>query len=222
MPETQFELLNEKNYVDWHYVMEVVLIEKHLWDIVDRTEGCPTGTNNSKAVRTYVKKHQVAWAKIILHIEPSQLPHAHFSDPMQIWEKLEKVHHACGFATHLALQCEFLYMIWRNMTMWWIHGLLMSKILHTILTLLELWLLVRKSFSHSQLDYQSHMPHLLSHLTIFLQINFLSWYICIFIFDIKDSIYFLCSLCLVWSMWGAGCMGRWVGAALVSVPVECD
>jgi Domain of unknown function (DUF4219) len=77
MPENQFEKLNEKNYVDWHYMMEALLIEKDLWDIVDGTEGHPTGSDNSKAVHTYVKKQQVARAKIILHIKPSQLPHAH-------------------------------------------------------------------------------------------------------------------------------------------------
>ena len=60
MPETQFEKLNEKNYVDWRYMMEALLIEKDLWDIVDRTEARPAGTDNSKAVRAYVKKQQVA------------------------------------------------------------------------------------------------------------------------------------------------------------------
>ena len=60
MPETQIEKLNEKNYVDWRYMMEALLNEKDLWDIVDRTEGHPAGTENSKAVCTYVKKQQVA------------------------------------------------------------------------------------------------------------------------------------------------------------------
>ena len=54
MPETQSEKLNEKNYVDWRYMMEALLIEKDLQDIVDRTEAHPAGTKNSKAVHTYV------------------------------------------------------------------------------------------------------------------------------------------------------------------------
>jgi gag-polypeptide of LTR copia-type/Zinc knuckle len=110
MPENQFEKLNEKNYVDWRYMMEALLVEKDLWDVVDGTEGRPAGSDNSKAVRAYVKKQQVARAKIILHIEPSQLPHARFSDPTEIWENLEQVHRARGFATRLALRREFLYM----------------------------------------------------------------------------------------------------------------
>jgi Domain of unknown function (DUF4219) len=35
--------LNEKNYVDWCYMMEALLIEKDLWNIVDGTKGHPTG-----------------------------------------------------------------------------------------------------------------------------------------------------------------------------------
>jgi gag-polypeptide of LTR copia-type/Zinc knuckle len=48
--------------------------------------------------------------RMILHIEPSQLPHARFSDPTEIWENLEQVHCACRFVTRLALRREFLYM----------------------------------------------------------------------------------------------------------------
>jgi gag-polypeptide of LTR copia-type len=91
-------------------MMEALLVEKGLWDVVDGSEHRPAGSDNSKAVHAYVKKQQVARAKIILHIEPSQLTHARFSDPTEIWENLEQVHHACEFATRLALRREFLYM----------------------------------------------------------------------------------------------------------------
>ena len=110
MPDTLFEKLNEKNYADWRYMMEALLIEKDLWDIVEGTEVRPAGSVNSKAVRAFVKKQQVARAKIILHIEASQLPHARYEDPQEIWENLEQVHRARGFATRLALRREFLYM----------------------------------------------------------------------------------------------------------------
>jgi hypothetical protein len=110
MPETTFEKLNEKNYPDWRYMMEALLVEKDLWDVVDGTEARPLGSANSKAVRAFVKKQQVARAKIILHIEASQLPHARYDDPQEIWENLEQVHRARGFATRLALRRNFLYM----------------------------------------------------------------------------------------------------------------
>ena len=105
MLETSFEKLNEKNYPDWHSIMEALLIEKDLWDVVDETEAQPLGLANLKAVRAFVKKQQVTWANIILHIEASQLPHAHYDNLKEIWENLEQVHCACGFATCLALCC---------------------------------------------------------------------------------------------------------------------
>ena len=46
--------------------------------------------------------------------------------------------------------------------------------------------------------------------------------ISVFYFDMKDSIYFLCSLHLVCSMWCAEYMRAQVGVALVSVHMECD
>ena len=110
MPETSFEKLNERNYLDWCYMMEALLIEKDLWDVIDGTEACPLSLANSKAVHAFVKKQQVAWTKIILHIEASQLPHACYDDLKEIWENLEQVHCAHGFATCLALCHQFLYM----------------------------------------------------------------------------------------------------------------
>ena len=96
MPETLFEKLNE-----------ALLIEKDLWDVVVGTKVHPAGSVNLKAVRAFVKK-QVTRAKIILHIETSQLPHAHYEDPTEIWENLEQVHRARGFATCIALRCPVL------------------------------------------------------------------------------------------------------------------
>ena len=110
MPETAFEKLNEQNYADWRYMMEALLIEKDLWGVVDGSESRPAGSPNLKPVRAFIKKQQVARAKIILHIEPSQLPHARLEDPKDIWANLEQVHRAQGFATRLALRRQFLYM----------------------------------------------------------------------------------------------------------------
>ena len=70
-------------------MMEALLIEKDLWDVVDGTEAHPLGSANSKAIHAFVKKQQVAQAKIILHIEASQFPHACYNDPKEIWENLE-------------------------------------------------------------------------------------------------------------------------------------
>jgi len=110
MPNPHFPKLNDANYVDWHYMMAATLIEKDLWDVVDSSLTRPVSSPNHKAMKTFVKKQQLAHAKIILSIEASQLPHTRHDDPKAIWDSLQKVHWACGFATHLSLRRCFLYM----------------------------------------------------------------------------------------------------------------
>src|SRR5882724_9934497 len=110
MPDPHFPKLNDTNYTDWHYIMAATLVEKDLWDVVDGPLTCPVGSPNHKAVKTFVKKQQLARAKIILSIKASQLPHTRHDDPKAIWDSLQKVHWACGFATCLSLCCRFLYM----------------------------------------------------------------------------------------------------------------
>src|SRR5882724_2830204 len=110
MPDPHFPKLNDANYADWHYMMVATLVEKDLWDIVDGSLTCPIGSPNHKAVKAFMKKQQLAHAKIILSIESSQLPHTCHNDLKVIWDSLQKVHWACGFATCLSLCCCFLYM----------------------------------------------------------------------------------------------------------------
>ncbi|KAE9401715.1 hypothetical protein BT96DRAFT_758723, partial [Gymnopus androsaceus JB14] len=49
-----------------------------------------------------------ACSKMILCVEPGQLSHMTFKDPMEIWEKLKNVHRGRGFAMSLALKQKFL------------------------------------------------------------------------------------------------------------------
>ncbi|RDB31020.1 hypothetical protein Hypma_000182 [Hypsizygus marmoreus] len=75
------ELLNDTNYSDWSIKMEALLVEKDLWDVVAGTEVMPTTGPNSKTTKAFVRKQKLARAKIILHVENSQLPHTRHSDP---------------------------------------------------------------------------------------------------------------------------------------------
>ena len=102
--------LNESNYDTWSLVMKALLIRKDLWDVVDGSEPRPMGSINSKAVRAYVKKLQLAHAEIILNIEPDQHPHVQEGDASEIWESLRKVHTAHGFASQLSIHCRLLSM----------------------------------------------------------------------------------------------------------------
>src|SRR5882672_4533555 len=106
MPE--FEKLNDVNYINWSCLMEAHLTRKELWEVIDGSESKPTGSANTKAVRTWVRRQQLAHAEIILHVETDQLPHTRFDDPRDIWTNLEKIHRARGFATRLSLRRRFL------------------------------------------------------------------------------------------------------------------
>ena len=94
--------------------MAALLVEKDLWDVIDGSESCPAGSDNSKAVRVFIKKQQLSHAKIILHVDKSQLAHTRYDNPKDIWDSLEQVHRARGFATRLALRRQFLYMTKRS------------------------------------------------------------------------------------------------------------
>ncbi|KAJ6470923.1 hypothetical protein C8R45DRAFT_762484, partial [Mycena sanguinolenta] len=49
-----------------------------------------------------------ARAELILRVEDGQLAHMTARDPMEVWENLERLHRAAGFATSLALRRKFL------------------------------------------------------------------------------------------------------------------
>jgi hypothetical protein len=83
--------------------MEALLEEKELWDIVTGTEPIPTTGPNLKAMKAYVWKGKVAKAKIILHLDKSQLPHTHLDTAKEIWDNLAHIHCARSFSTLLAM-----------------------------------------------------------------------------------------------------------------------
>ena len=86
MPDPHFPKLNDSNYADWHYMMAAMLVEKDLRDVVDGSLTRPAGLPNAKNIRVFVKKQQLACAKIILSIEALQLLHTRHDDPKEIWD----------------------------------------------------------------------------------------------------------------------------------------
>jgi len=105
------KLSDSSHYPDWAMQMEALLEEKELWDIVTGTEPVPTTGPNSKAMKAYVQKGKVAKAKIILHLDKSQLPHARLDTAKEIWNNLACIHRARGFDTLLAMHRKFFYMV---------------------------------------------------------------------------------------------------------------
>jgi hypothetical protein len=55
-----------------------------------------------------VVKMAEARAELVLSVEDGQLAHMTARDPMEVWENLERLHRAAGFATSLALRRRFL------------------------------------------------------------------------------------------------------------------
>jgi hypothetical protein len=105
------KLSDSSHYPDWAMQMEALLEEKELWDIVQGTEHVPNTGPNSKPMKSYIRKGKVAKAKIILHLDKSQLPHAHFDTAKEIWDNLARIHCARGFSTLLAMRQKFFYMV---------------------------------------------------------------------------------------------------------------
>jgi len=99
--------LNESNYAEWLLYMRSTLIKQGLWKVVEGSETRPLGSPNSKAVKAFEHHQAEAHAEIILHLEPSQLPHAHSTDSHVLWEELQRMHHAQGFTTRMTFRRRF-------------------------------------------------------------------------------------------------------------------
>jgi gag-polypeptide of LTR copia-type/Domain of unknown function (DUF4219)/Zinc knuckle len=114
----RFNRLNDTNYAEWALRMEAVLVQSGLWSMIDLGID-PTGKDILKIAeekaaamkKRTANKMNEARAAIILRVEDGQLAHCLRSrDPKEIWDVLESVHRAAGFATSLALRRRFLTM----------------------------------------------------------------------------------------------------------------
>jgi hypothetical protein len=89
MPSLPFNKLNKTNYDDWTIQMEALLEEKGLFGVVCGQDVMPSTGPNSKGAKIFLEKQHLAHSKIILAIEPSQLPHVRTKDdPAIIWKNL--------------------------------------------------------------------------------------------------------------------------------------
>ncbi|PPQ97142.1 hypothetical protein CVT26_000628 [Gymnopilus dilepis] len=112
-----FGQLNDTNYAE-SMRMEAVLVRAGLLQMIDVVID-KTGKDATTIVKDIkaaidaraADKMNEARAEIILRVEDGQLAHYMKSrDPREIWATLERVHHAAGFATNLALCWRFLTM----------------------------------------------------------------------------------------------------------------
>jgi hypothetical protein len=125
------------HYPDWAMQMGALLEEKELWDIVTGTKPVPTTGPNLKAMKAYVWKGKVAKAKIILHLDKSQLPHVCSILPKR--SGTTSLVFIALTVLALSLPCAENSSTWSWMKKnQWRHGLPLFKTLHTILRLLIL------------------------------------------------------------------------------------
>lgn len=111
MPALPFDKLNESNYNDWKIQIEALLEEKGLFGVVSGRDVMPPTGPNSKGVKTFLEKQRLARAKIILALEPSQLPHVRNEEnPAVIWQNLARIHRARGLGVLLTMRMDFLKM----------------------------------------------------------------------------------------------------------------
>ena len=109
--KSPFDKLNKTNYNDWKIQMEALPEEKGLFRVTCGHDIMLATGPNLKGVRTFIEKQHLAHAKIILCIEPSQIPHIrNKSDPAVIWKNLSQIHHAHGLGVLLTMCMDFLKM----------------------------------------------------------------------------------------------------------------
>ena len=86
--KSPFDKLNETNHNNWKIQMEALLKEKGLFGVTCGCDIMPATGPNLKGIHTFIEKQRLTHAKIILCIEPSQIPHIrNESDPAVIFLK---------------------------------------------------------------------------------------------------------------------------------------
>jgi hypothetical protein len=104
------ERLDANNYLSWKTNMEMVLIDKDMWEIVsgesvkpiplEETASQEDRTTRENEIREWNKKADKARATLVLAITPSEQVHVTtLKDPNTIWKRLEEVYESKGTAT---------------------------------------------------------------------------------------------------------------------------
>ncbi|KAJ7613112.1 hypothetical protein FB45DRAFT_685423, partial [Roridomyces roridus] len=85
-------------YDDWEFEVRADLRRKGVLEVTLGTETCPVSGPNSKAVKAWVAKRDVATATIIGRLDPSQFAHIRDfeEDPAGMWERLRETHQSSG------------------------------------------------------------------------------------------------------------------------------
>ena len=86
--ETKYTIakLNSNNYFNWRYKLQMLLIEKDVWEVIDEEE--PTPITNA-----WRRKDRKALATIALHVEDDQIQHIrNCLTAVDAWHCLKEIH----------------------------------------------------------------------------------------------------------------------------------
>ena len=107
MSAAKFDKLSDDNHIAWFKWMRAYLVKQEVWGIVSGYETKPLGSENSKAVKTWTRKRDVAAAEILLHVSEKYISHCNDQDPASTWERLRSLFHAQGQSSVAMLRRDF-------------------------------------------------------------------------------------------------------------------
>jgi gag-polypeptide of LTR copia-type/Zinc knuckle len=89
--------LNNDNYYAWSYRMEMRFRKLGVWSLVNGTEDRPQGSDNTKVVKAWRTRMDLALSEIVSEVEDEQLVHTRISrDPAEVWARLASIHISQG------------------------------------------------------------------------------------------------------------------------------
>src|SRR5579871_4949533 len=92
------EKLHATNYQTWKTMIQMILIDKDLWDIITKESPKPTeGNATPKEISDWKKRADKVTTTIVLTISTSEYVHINnITDPIVLWDKLKDVYGTTG------------------------------------------------------------------------------------------------------------------------------
>ncbi|KAJ7704524.1 hypothetical protein B0H17DRAFT_837006, partial [Mycena rosella] len=96
-------------YDDWEFETRAECRRRGMLGVVLGQDLRPLGSDNSKAVKAWIAKRDVATATIIGRLDPSQFAHIRDfeEDPAGMWERLKETHQSSGLGGVVAMWKKF-------------------------------------------------------------------------------------------------------------------
>jgi hypothetical protein len=103
------KLKDEVVYDDWEFEVRADMRRKGVLAVALGQDLRPLGSDNSKAVKAWIAKRDVATATIISRLDPSQFAHIRDfeEDPVGMWERLRETHQSSGLGGVVAMWRKF-------------------------------------------------------------------------------------------------------------------